>query len=108
MIGKVGREVGVVDHHSGRLSIPIDGGPLAGDKTDQFIQVGDVRDVAERNGLAGKERRAKDGQNGVLVTGRGDGAGEGVASLDDKIGHRTGAWERESCWARLSLRKTVI
>ena len=37
----------------------------------------------------GEQRRAQDGQDRVLVARRRDGAGEGLAAVDDEIGHRT-------------------
>jgi hypothetical protein len=78
-------------------------------KGDEFLDVGDVRDVAERDLGVGEQRGAEDGQDGVLVARRRDGAAQGLAAVDDEIGHalichreRRRAWR--SSWIASSLR----
>ena len=56
----------------------------------RFLDVGDVRDVEQRDLGVGEERRAEDGQDGVLVARGRDGAAEGFAAVDDEVGHRVG------------------
>ena len=67
-------------------------GALLGEEGDELLDVGDERDVAERDLGVGEERRAEDGQDGVLVARRRDGAAEGFAAVDDQIGHVAKGW----------------
>ena len=84
---EVALERGVADAHLGGVAVPGDFGALRLEEGDQFVEVGDVGDVAQGDGLVGEQCGAENRQDGVLVARRCDGAGEGFAAVDDEIGH---------------------
>ena len=82
-----GIEGRVVEQHGARGLVPGDARTLLGEKRDELVDVRDRRDVEQADGRVGQERGAEDGQGGILVARRRDGAGEGLAASDDEIGH---------------------
>ena len=58
-----GVEVRVVEGDGAGGTIPSDDGALLGEEGDEFLDVGDVRDVAEDDLGVGEQRRAEDGQD---------------------------------------------
>lgn len=77
----------MVDRHRAGGAIPGDPRALLLEKRHELFDVGDVRHVEQSDRFVGQQRRAQDGQNGVFVARRRDGAGEGFATVDDEIGH---------------------
>ena len=80
-------EAGVVEVHLAGGLVPRDLRAVLGHEGHDLVEIGDGRDVFQVNRLVGEERGADDGQRGVFVTGRRDGAGERFAAVDDEIGH---------------------
>ena len=96
VIGEGVAKRGVVHAHEALLTVPLDLRTLGAEEGDEFVEVGDVRDVFQRDGLVGEQGRAENGQHGVLVAGGRDGAGEGLAAVDDEVGHQSEKLRAES------------
>ena len=89
VVGEGVAKRGMIHAHHTFLAVPLDLRTLGAEERDELVEVGDVRDVFQRDGLIGEQRGAEDGQHGVLVAGGRDGAGEGLAAVDDEVGHRS-------------------
>ncbi len=58
-----------------------------GDQLQHGVHVQDLGDVAQHHRLVGQQRGGHDGQRGVLVPGRADGAAQRLPALDDEALH---------------------
>ena len=96
VVGEGVAKRGVVHAHDALVAVPLDLRTLGAEERDELVEVGDVRDIFQRDGLIGEQRGAEDGQHGVLVAGGRDGAGEGLAAVDDEVGHRSEKLRAES------------
>ena len=77
----------VVDRHRAGDAVPGDARSLFLKERDQLLDIRYVGHVEESDGFVGQQRGAQDGQHGVLVARRRDGAGQRFAAVDDEIGH---------------------
>src|SRR5215218_4214443 len=66
---------------------PLHRGPGRGDQLQHGLHVQDLGDVVQHHRLVGQQRGGHDGQGGVLVPGRADGAAQRLPALDDKALH---------------------
>jgi len=87
VVGEARVEAAVVDLHRGGSAVPFDPRALLAEKAHELFQVRDIGHILERDRLVGEQGGAEDGQRGVLVAGGDDGAGEGLATVDDEVGH---------------------
>jgi hypothetical protein len=78
---------GVIDPHLTTSTVPRYSRSLDDEECDQFLKVGDIGHIQQAHRSVGEKRGAEDGQDGILVPGRNNGAGERPAAIDDKIGH---------------------
>ncbi len=68
-------------------AVPRDERALLGEEVHELLDVGDVRHMVQHDLGVGQQRRAEEGQDGILVARRRDGAAQGFAAVDDEIGH---------------------
>src|SRR6266508_2697918 len=64
-------------------------GPGHGGELEHGVHVTDAGHVVEHDRSVGQQGRRDDGQRGVLVAGRSDGAADRLATLDDEALHRS-------------------
>ena len=69
------------------MGLAADGDAEIGEEGEEVVDISDVRDVIEVDGLVGEEARRNHGKRGIFVAHGAEGAGKGMSSFDDETAH---------------------